>query len=196
MQNTMTIIYRHLILIGDPLMNIHFEKMTLNDIPLWEKWITVPHVKEVWFIQGYETADYIYQKIQGNGHTYPFIISINDQPIGYIQYCDLYAYRTLTPNPKGLFTNEDPGTFCIDLFIGDTDYLNKGYGTKIIKMFTQKLINEFNVKKILIDPASSNKRAIRCYQKAGFSIVKNAHDGVTECTIMKFIPKKQGFYEL
>ncbi len=55
-------------------MNIHFEKMTVKDIPLWERWITIPHVKEVWFIEGYETSDYIYQKIQGNGHTYPFII--------------------------------------------------------------------------------------------------------------------------
>jgi len=179
------IIYRHSMLPGNLRMNIHFEKMTLNDIALWKEWINISHIKEVWFIEGYETSDYIYQKIQGNGHTYPFIIYINDQPIGYIQYCDLYAYRMLTPKPKGLFINENPGTFCIDLFIAERDYLNKGYGTKIIKQFTKKLIDEFFAKKILIDPASTNKRAIRCYEKAGFTIVKNAHDGITECIIME-----------
>ena|SRR3990167_5345629 len=172
---------------GNQLMNIRFEKMALNDIPLWERWITVPHVKEVWFIEGYETSNYIHQKIQGNGHTYPFIISVNDQPIGYIQCCDLYAYRTLTPNPKGLFTHENPGTFCIDLFIAESDYLNKGYGTKIVKEFTKKLMDEFDANKILIDPAASNKRAIRCYEKAGFTILGSAYDGVTECTVMQLM---------
>lgn len=171
-------------------MNINFEKMTKDHLSLWEKWITFPHVKEVWFIDGYETSDYIHSKINDNGHTVPFIIYLDDFPIGYIQYCDLYAYRTLTPKPKGLFTNENSGTFCIDLFIAESDLLNKGYGTEIIKKFTNKLINELGAKKILIDPASSNKRAIRCYQKAGFKILKNTHDGIMECTIMEFIPEK------
>ena len=188
MQNMIARICRHSMLPGNRLMNIHFEKMTLNDIPLWEKWITVSHVKETWFIEGYETSDYIHQKIQGNGHTYPFIIYVDDQAIGYIQCCDLYAYRTLTQNPKGLFTNENPGTFCLDLFIAEPNFINKGYGTETVKKFTKKLINEFNAKKILIDPASNNKRAIRCYEKSGFTIVKNAYDGVTKCTIMQFIP--------
>lgn len=162
--------------------------MTNEHLPLWQKWITVPHVKEVWFIEGYEPADSIKQKVEGNGYDYPFIIYINELPIGYIQYCDLYAYRTLNPKPRGLFTNEKLGTFCIDLFIAETDFLNKGYGTEIVKRFTQKLINELGAKKILIDPAASNKRAIRCYEKAGFNIVKNAYDGVTVCTIMEYIP--------
>lgn len=162
--------------------------MTEKHIPLWLRWIRVPHVKEVWFIDGYETSDYIHEKIKGNGHTTPFIIYLNKTPIGYIQCCDLYAYRMLTPKPKGLFTNESLGTFCIDLFIAESDFLNKGYGTEIIKQFTQKLINEFGAEKILIDPAESNKRAIRCYEKAGFKIIKNAHDGIMGCTIMEYIP--------
>ena len=171
-------------------MNIDFIKMIGEHISLWEKWITIPHVKEVWFIDGYETSDYIFDKIKGNGHTVPFIIYLDNLPIGYIQYCDLYAYRTLTPKPKGLFTNESSGTFCIDLFIAEIDFLDKGYGTEIIKQFTRKLIDELGAKKILIDPAASNERAIRCYQKAGFKIVKNANDGIIECIIMEYIPGK------
>lgn len=171
------------------MLHIFFQEMKTEHIPLWEKWIAIPHVKNTWFIKGYETSDYIYQKINGNGYDHPFIIYLDDQPIGYIQCCDLYAYRTLCKNKKGLFTQENKGTFCIDLFIAENDYLNKGYGTEIIKHFTQKLFNELNAKKILIDPASTNKRAIRCYEKAGFTFVKNAHDGITECTIMQLIKR-------
>lgn len=188
MQNMTAKIFHHSKLLGNNMINIHFEKMTEEHIPLWQKWISVPHVKNIWFIEGYETADYIHSKIKGNGHTFPFIIYLDNLPIGYIQYCDLYSYRTLTPKPKGLFTNESPGTFCIDLFIAESNFLNKGYGTEIIKQFTHKLINELDAKKILIDPAATNKRAIRCYEKTGFKIIKNAHDGITECTIMEYIP--------
>ncbi|MDF1653876.1 MAG: GNAT family N-acetyltransferase [Coxiellaceae bacterium] len=166
-------------------MSITFKPFTIDELPLWQQWIEVPHVKEVWFIDGYESADYIKQKIVGNGYDYPYVICVGGQPIGYIQCCDLYAYRTICPEPKGLFTQESKGTFCVDLFIADSDYLDKGYGTKIIKQFARMMINEFSAKQILIDPASSNKRAIRCYEKAGFTFVKTANDGITECTVMQ-----------
>ena len=47
-------------------------------------------------------------------------------------------------------------TFCVDLFVAGSGYLNKGYGTQI-----------------LIDPASDNKRAIHCYEKAGFKFLRS-----------------------
>jgi len=170
--------------------HITFSPMKKKDLDLWNTWIAQSHVKDVWFIEGYETCDYIHQKISGNGYDHPFIIYLNNTPIGYIQCTDLYTYRKNCQNPKGLFTQEEEGTWCIDLFIGDTDYINKGIGAKIVKTFTKKLFTEFSTKTILIDPASSNKQAIRCYQKAGFKFVKTEHDGVTECSIMK-ISKEQ-----
>lgn len=159
--------------------------MSESDIPLWNHWATLPHVKSVWFIEGYETMDYIHQKIKGNGYDYPFIILLNRKPIGYIVCCDLYAYRTLCKTKKGLFTEEEPGTFCMDLFIGEPDYLNKGYGTQIVKQFAQSIFDEFNAKILYIDPSVSNKNAIRCYEKAGFQFVKIAYDGVCDGYVMK-----------
>jgi RimJ/RimL family protein N-acetyltransferase len=169
----------------DPNMKIRFQPFQKEHFPLWEQWINVPHVKEVWFIEGYETADYIHQKIIGNGYDYPFVIVLNDQPIGYIVCCDLYAYRTICPAPKGNFTEESPGTFCMDLFIAETDFLNKGYGTEIVCAFTHYVFEHFHAHTLLIDPAETNLRAIRCYEKAGFAFVKKSFDGVTNCIIMK-----------
>ena len=61
--------------------NIDFIKMAREHISLWEKWITIQHVKEAWFIEGCETSDYIFQKIKGNGYDHPFIILILRQTI-------------------------------------------------------------------------------------------------------------------
>lgn len=168
-------------------MNIKFKKFTNEHLPLWQKWIEKPHVKDVWFVEGYETADYILEKIKGNGYDFPFVIYFDDKPIGYIVCCDLYAYKTKCPKPKGLFVNEQPGTFCIDLFIAEEECLGKGYGTKIVKAFSEKLFKALNARVILIDPAASNIRAIKCYEKAGFQFMKKAHDGVTECVVMRKI---------
>ena len=165
---------------------VSFAPMKESHLHLWEKWADIPHVKEVWFIDGYETTDYIHQKIAGNGYDYPFVIELNGKPIGYIQCCDLYVYRTKCENPKGLFINEEPGTFCLDLFIAEESLLNKGLGTKIINQFTQKLLSEFKTQKILIDPAASNKRAIRCYEKCGYRVIREQNDGVTDCVIMEY----------
>ena len=168
---------------------ISFKPFSEQHLPLWEQWVELPHVKSVWFIDGYETPDYIHAKIAGNGYDFPFVIYVDDTAIGYIQCSDLYAFRMTHPGDAGIYADEAPGTFCIDLFIADEAYLNKGYGTKIIKQFTQKVIEDFAAKKILIDPAVSNKRAIRCYEKAGYQFVKRANDGVTECYVMQYKTK-------
>jgi RimJ/RimL family protein N-acetyltransferase len=170
-------------------MNIEFKPFQYEHLPLWEKWVHLPHVKKVWFIEGYETIDYIHQKIKGNGYDYPFVIFIDHCPIGYIVCCDLYAYCTLCPNPKGIFTKEEPGTFCMDLFIAEVDYLNKGYGTQVVTAFIKYIFDHFPAQMILIDPAVTNKRAIRCYEKAGFKFIKEAFDGVTECYVMQVLKK-------
>lgn len=170
-------------------MKISFQPMSDNHLSLWEKWVTKQHVKEVWFIEGYETTDYIYKKIEGNGYDFPFIIYLNDHPIGFIQCCDLYAYKTICPKLKGLFTNENPGTFAMDLFIGEEDYLHQGYGTQIVKLFVDYIFEHFDAEVIFIDPAITNTIAIHCYEKAGFSFVKKANDGVTECYVMKITNK-------
>jgi aminoglycoside 6'-N-acetyltransferase len=165
-----------------------FVPMQEEHLYLWHRWSENQHVKEVWFIEGYEPADYITQKIRGNGYDYPFIIYLDDNPIGFIQCCDLFSYKTIAENPSGLFTDEEKGTYCIDLFIGEKEYLNKGYGTQIVKLFSELLFDRFTARKILIDPASTNKRAIRCYEKAGFQFVGKKFDGVTNCTVMMLSP--------
>lgn len=165
---------------------ITFKRLRQQDMPLFFEWAEKPYVKNTWFQEGYEEVNKYYENIEGNGYDYGFIIYIDDKPVGYIQTSDLYAYKTKCPKLKGLFTNEDPGSFCLDLFIGEEDYLNKGYGTAIVKAFVDKLFKDFKAKKILIDPACSNQRAIRCYEKAGFKIMRKENDGVTECYVMEF----------
>lgn len=47
-------------------------------------------------------------------------------------------------------------------------YTNKGFGTEIMQAFIDYYFLEIGFKKMLLDVARFNKRAIRCYEKCGF----------------------------
>lgn len=170
----------------NPIMpDIHFRPMEEGDIPVYLDWAKRDHVKTVWFIDGYEPPDYIHTKVEGNGYDFPFILLLDDQPIGYIVYCDLYAYKNICKEPSGVFTDEPPGSYCIDLFIGEEAHLNKGYGTQLVKKFSDMLLTQKQAKRVLIDPSPENTRAIRCYEKAGFKPIRKGHNGREEVIILE-----------
>ena len=81
----------------------------------------------------------------------------------WIAYDKHIPFAFLITSPEG----NDATT--LDLFICDLNYLGKGIAVQMIQEF---LINQFpNVKRVLIDPEATNKRAIHVYQKMGFKII-------------------------
>lgn len=57
----------------------------------------------------------------------------------------------------------------INQFIGEADYINCGIGEKSITMFIQMIVAAHQPERIILDPSPDNKRAIRCYEKVGFT---------------------------
>ena len=53
----------------------------------------------------------------------------------------------------------------------DPNYVNMGYGTEIISCFLDYFFNDINMRTMYLEVAKFNKRAIRCYEKSGFSAV-------------------------
>ena len=93
----------------------------------------------------------------------------SEKPIDYIQYC-------LTDKADngwwGTHIEDITGTVGIDIIIGETDFIGKGYGSTILKLFIEKIYKETNATKIITDPDPNNLTAIRFYEKVGFRKVK------------------------
>lgn len=53
----------------------------------------------------------------------------------------------------------------------DPNYVNMGYGTEIIVSYLDYFFDNLNMKTMYLEVAKFNKRAIRCYEKSGFSTV-------------------------
>ncbi len=55
----------------------------------------------------------------------------------------------------------------IDLFLGAT-YHGRGLGTDAVRTMARHLVDDLGHRRLVIDPAAHNERAIRCYEKVGF----------------------------
>jgi aminoglycoside 6'-N-acetyltransferase len=58
----------------------------------------------------------------------------------------------------------------IDIFIGEPDARDRGLGTEAIRTMLAYLFEVKRVHRVTIDPEVANRRAIRCYEKAGFRL--------------------------
>ncbi|MDQ0059942.1 RimJ/RimL family protein N-acetyltransferase [Paenibacillus harenae] len=58
----------------------------------------------------------------------------------------------------------------IGMLIGDRRYWGKGYGAAALSEFVKILFARYNLNRIDMDTFVDNKRAIRCYEKVGFTV--------------------------
>ncbi len=96
------------------------------------------------------------ERTKENTNVPVYMIELDNKKIGIIQYTK----------------KED--AYEVDIFIGETNLLNKGIGTKVIKFFSNYLLKLGN--KVIMCPLKENKRAIKCYEKCGFIIEKEYED--------------------
>lgn len=162
-------------------MRITFESLQSSHLPLLLKWLETPHVKAWWdrdikwtpqLIEekyGPYTAGYKYEE-GSRKPMHAYIASVDKVEVGYIQYYNAYDFPRDEPIdgfPQSLAA--------FDIFIGESDYIGKGIGTKILHCFCKEYIfKEFE--NCLVDPEATNIGAIRAYKKAGFIEVKKAGD--------------------
>jgi RimJ/RimL family protein N-acetyltransferase len=142
--------------------NFTFKKLSHEDIKLVHSWVTKPHVREFWPDAGLEDFGTFKKKYESkitSNKVSPYLVLLQGKPIGYIQ-----SYPV------------DEKTFCIDQFIGVEEFVNKGLGSMFVKEFTDELLENKKVSRIITDPSVLNLRAQKAYEKAGFK-KKEAMEG-------------------
>jgi RimJ/RimL family protein N-acetyltransferase len=146
--------------------DISFRPLTHGDIPLLHEWLSRPHVAEWWgsppTLQA--VADDYGPAIAGTIRQHCFIAYAGDHPVGFIEW-----YAPVDWHHEGWWQDEhDPGVRGIDQFLADADQLGRGLGTAMVSAFVARLFEDPAVTRVQTDPAPDNRRAVRCYEKAGF----------------------------
>ena len=120
-------------------------------------------MKEFW--DSNETAEESYETYifrTSSDEIKQFIIKVNGESIGYIQY--YFASKV----GDGWWEGYPDDIVGLDLYIGDRDYLNRGLGQHLITKFIEFIKVGNKVSKTIVDPSPKNERAIKCFIKSGF----------------------------
>jgi len=92
-------------------------------------------------------------------------------PLGFLQIIDAHEEET------HYWGEVEPHTKAIDIWIGEEDNLNKGYGTRMMNWAIDRCFSEPETNQILIDPLKSNTKAHRFYERLGFVFLEERNFG-------------------
>jgi RimJ/RimL family protein N-acetyltransferase len=144
---------------------ITLRPLALEDLPTLRDWVNRPHVAEWWDspITPDDISNEYLPVINGTSSTKAYIVHLGHEPVGFIQ-----SYTVLGSGDGWWEDEKDPGARGIDQFLADGARLSQGIGTAMILRLLQQLFDDPGVTKVQTDPDPTNRRAIRCYTKAGF----------------------------
>jgi len=103
----------------------------------------------------------------------------NRKPVGFIQIIDpaeeeSHYWGDVAANLRA-----------IDIWIGDEENLNKGFGTQMMTLALNRCFAESSVTKVLIDPLANNVDSHRFYKRFGFRFVEQRHFGQDDCFVFE-----------
>lgn len=155
---------------------IFFKPLKEEGLRLIHRWRLLNHVSK-WF-KGRLSLKAIKKKylprITGEVPISCFLILFEKKPIGLIQ---TFRISDFPKYEKILQVDKSTATF--DIFIGEKDFLCKGFGPHIMLKFMKTVVfPKFNVDYCIVAPDPKNTIAIKAYQKAGFSYLKTIFNPV------------------
>ena len=158
---------------------IKLREATIKDLETLKHWDQQPHV-----IQSDPNDDWHWEieLLQKHAWRELLIAEIYGTPIGFIQIIDPAVEET---HYWGKIAS---GYRAIDIWIGESTELSKGYGTIMMKEALGRCFLDPEVHSVLIDPLSSNTRAIRFYERLGFCYLEDRRFGDDDCKV--FILKR------
>jgi RimJ/RimL family protein N-acetyltransferase len=148
---------------------ITFRQLSPADLPMLHEWLTRPHVAEWWQpTPSFSDVEEEFTPLTyHDASTRGYIALLDDAPLGFIQ-----SYVVLGSGDGWWEDETDPGARGIDQFLADPDRLNQGLGRAMIRTFVDGLFRDPSVTRVQTDPSPANDRAIRCYERAGFTALR------------------------
>jgi len=129
-----------------------------DDFEKYTEWLNDPEISEnlmVWdnIISLPKEKDILEKMAKGSDRVFAIVDLETEELIGN---CGLHNINSINQSAD------------LGIFIGNKEYLSKGYGTQAIKLLLNYGFSVLNLNNIMLEVFEYNKRAIRSYQKAGF----------------------------
>jgi aminoglycoside 6'-N-acetyltransferase len=142
------------------------------------RWRGRPHVHEWWDPDDpapdlATVRDHYGPRVRGEDPTTACMIELAGTPIGYLQF---YRWVDWPEAADALEVGVDDDWFGIDLFIGEPELIGRGVGTRAVSLICGYLAHDHGASAIVLTTETTNHRAQRAYEKAGFERVRRILD--------------------
>jgi len=147
-----------------------------GDLELLEYWDEQPHIIAsdpnddwAWASELYRTPAWREQ----------LIVEVDGRPIGFMQVIDPAL------EDSHYWGDVESNLRAIDIWIGEVNYLGKGYGTQMMHLALGMCFANKAVTAVIIDPLATNTRAHRFYERLGFKFVESRRFGQDDCFVYR-----------
>jgi aminoglycoside 6'-N-acetyltransferase len=137
-----------------------FRPMTRDDFEMARRWLQTPEVQRWWVDEAGEVG--LDEDDLDEPDLRMWIVSFDGRPFAYLQDYAPHAWD------GHHFASLPAGSRGIDQFIGEPEMIGRGHGTGLIRAHVERLFAE-GAPAVGTDPDPDNARAIRAYEKAGFT---------------------------
>ena len=154
--------------VGDMMSKIDLIEFTdkKDNYELMYKWCSQEFIYE-WFEQrklSYKEIENKYKNKLLANQQQLFFIDYNNNKIGFVQ---IYKYD----DKKSEALIKCDSMYEYDIFIGESEYLSRGLGSKIVNYINNYIYENYLCDCIVLRPFKRNERAVKCYEKCDFEIV-------------------------
>ena len=142
-----------------------FRPVTDADVPLLRRWRARPHVVKWWGSPQGEDPE----EVLADQRVAMWIVEHEARPFAYAQD---YSPHDWGEHPFAYLPHGSRG---IDQYIGEPELLGRGHGRAFVAAHCEQLF-AVGAPAIGTDPHPDNRRAVRAYEHAGFTIVDGPLD--------------------
>jgi aminoglycoside 6'-N-acetyltransferase len=159
-------------------MDVRVRSATVDDIPMLRRWDKDPDVSAAGGDD--DDFDWEYEVPRDVPWRELLVAEADGVPVGFMQLIDAAEEET------HYWGDVERGPWAIDIWIGEPEYRSRGVGAEMMRQALDRCFARSGVEHVLIDPLRRNERAIRFYERIGFT-----HTGVQwfdsdECAVMRF----------
>lgn len=163
---------------------VRLRPATLADVPVLEAWDREPHViacssDRTDLEIAFDGIDWPEELAESSEVSFYRIAEVDGRPIGVMQVCDPHL------EPTHYWGEIEPNLRAMDIWIGEPDALNSGYGSQMMTLAIDDAFADPKVKAIVIDPLNSNTAAHRFYHRLGFEDVGRRMFDEDDCLVMR-----------
>lgn len=155
---------------------IRLRNATIEDLPLLTYWDNQPHVVAS---DPDDDWNWEYELTRTLPWREQLIAESAGRAIGFVQIIN-------PAQEESRYWGEIPEGFrAIDIWIGEATDLGKGYGTEMMRQSLARCFQDADVQYVLIDPLASNERAIRFYERIGFTFLEDRRFTESDCKVYR-----------